>query len=199
MKDLRSGIEHLKQAKAHMSEANGIMSDCISRLKTLEEENEQMKAEIALIQPDDSCMEQPKDADGDAPCPSWAEGIPAPVDAEGHEIPLDTKVLYDSEGAKSKVFGYEFSTVTGRWTAEIEKLNGSAYYVTEGFRLAPPDSWEKLEKDAMGRACELAGSGHLRCGDCEWGKEGIGCQAMAWLEILKRAKKLAGIEEEEQR
>lgn len=59
------------------------------------------------------------------------------------------------------------------------------------------DSWEKLEEDAMGRACELAGSGNLRCGDCEWGKEGIGCQAMARLEILKRAKKLAGIEEEQ--
>ena len=60
----------------------------------------------------------------------------------------------------------------------------------------PADSWEKLEKDAMGRACELAGSGNLRCSDCEWGKEGIGCQVMARLEILKRAKKLAGIEEE---
>lgn len=57
------------------------------------------------------------------------------------------------------------------------------------------DSWEKLEEDAMGRACELAGSGHLKCSDCEWGKEGIGCQAMARLEILKRAKKLAGIED----
>lgn len=39
MKDLRSGIEHLKQAKAHMSKANGIMSDHISKLKALEEEN----------------------------------------------------------------------------------------------------------------------------------------------------------------
>lgn len=38
MKDLRSGIEHLKQAKAHMSKANGIMSDHISKLKALEEE-----------------------------------------------------------------------------------------------------------------------------------------------------------------
>lgn len=62
----------------------------------------------------------------------------------------------------------------------------------------PTDSWEKLEEDAMGRACELAGSGHLRCGDCKWGEEGIGCQAMARLEILKRAKKLAGIEGEAQ-
>ena len=58
----------------------------------------------------------------------------------------------------------------------------------------PADSWEKLEEDAMGRACELAGSGNLRCGDCEWGKEGIGCQAMTRLDILKGAKKLAGIE-----
>lgn len=59
----------------------------------------------------------------------------------------------------------------------------------------PDDSWDMLEKDAMRSACELSGSGHLRCGDCEWGKEDIGCQAMARLEILKRAKKLAGIEE----
>lgn len=44
MEDLRSGIEHLKQAKVHMSEANGIISDCISKLKALEEENAELKA-----------------------------------------------------------------------------------------------------------------------------------------------------------
>ena len=185
MEDLKSGIEHLKQAKAHMLQATWIMSDCISRLKRLEEENEQLKAELALIKPDDSYMEQPKDADGEAPCPSWAEGIPAPVDAEGHEIPLDTKVLYDSEGAKSKVFGYEFSTVTGRWTAEIEKLNGSAYYVTEGFRLAPPDSWEKLEEDANLSSRDYCEEHRLE--ECDYNMR---------VHLLARAKKLAGIEEE---
>ena len=45
MKDLKSGIEHLKQAKAHMSEANGIMSDHISKLKALEEEIVKAEAE----------------------------------------------------------------------------------------------------------------------------------------------------------
>lgn len=43
MKDLRSGIEHLKQAKAHMSKANGIMSDHISKLRALEEENAELR------------------------------------------------------------------------------------------------------------------------------------------------------------
>lgn len=46
MQDLKSGIEHLKQAKAHMSKANGIMSNCISKLRELEEENAELKAEL---------------------------------------------------------------------------------------------------------------------------------------------------------
>ena len=71
MEDLRSGIEHLKQAKAHMSEANGIMSGHISKLKALEEENAELKAELADwkgnaegFQPD-AYMKLPLDADGE--------------------------------------------------------------------------------------------------------------------------------------
>ena len=53
MEDLKSGIEHLKQAKAHMSKANGIMSNCISKLRELEEENAGLRAKLeALIQSD---------------------------------------------------------------------------------------------------------------------------------------------------
>ena len=68
MEDLKSGIEHLKQAKAHMSKANGIMSDHISKFKALEEENAQLKAELGglQIQPDASYMKLPLDADGAA-------------------------------------------------------------------------------------------------------------------------------------
>ena len=66
MEDLRSGIERLKQAKAHMREANGIMSDCISELKEIEEENVELKAEIAIIQPEDAYMKLPLDVDGAA-------------------------------------------------------------------------------------------------------------------------------------
>lgn len=58
MKDLKSGIEHLKQAKAHMSKANGSMSDHISKLKALEEENAELRDELDdwKTQPDDSYM-----------------------------------------------------------------------------------------------------------------------------------------------
>ena len=66
MEDLRSGIEHLKQAKAHMSEANGIMSNCISKLKSLEEENAGLRAKLEVfIQSDDAYMKLPVDADGE--------------------------------------------------------------------------------------------------------------------------------------
>lgn len=182
MKDLKSGIEHLKQAKAHMSKANGIMSNCISKLRELEEENAGLRAKLeAFIQSDDSYMKLPLDADG---------------------VPIRIGDKMDIDGEIAAVKGYQVSY-------KGDELQFIA--VTEGYRKTftlfgknrkhfkhdtmPSDSWEKLEKDAMGRACELAGSGNLRCGDCEWGKEGIGCQAMARLEILKRAKKLAGIEE----
>ena len=70
MKDLKSGIEHLKQAKAHMSKANGIMSNCISKLRELEEENAGLRAKLeALIQSDDSYMKLPLDVDGIAISP----------------------------------------------------------------------------------------------------------------------------------
>lgn len=49
MQDLKSGIERLKQAKAHMREANGIMCDCISELKEIEEENERLKDELSAL------------------------------------------------------------------------------------------------------------------------------------------------------
>ena len=179
MEDLRSGIEHLKQAKAHMSEANGIMNGHISKLKALEEENAELRAKLeAWIQSDDSYMKLPVDADGVPVC-------------------IGDKVNVD--GDAMTVLGYRL--YNGTLLLIVKKGDSNLTYTPKPseirhFKYARPDSWEKLEKDAMGRACELAGSGHLRCGDCKWGKEGIGCQAMARLEILKRAKKLAGIEEE---
>lgn len=123
-----------------------------------------------------------------------------PLDADG--VPIRVGDEMDIDGEIAVVRGYQVSY-------KGDELQFIA--VTEGYRKTftlfgknrkhfkhdtmPSDSWEKLEEDAMRSACELSGSGHLRCGDCEWGKEDIGCQAMARLEILKRAKKLAGIEE----
>lgn len=175
MEDLKSGIEHLRQAKAHMSKANGIMSNHISKLKELEEENAGLRAKLdAFSQSDDSYMRLPLDADG----------VPIRIG----------DVVYGNSGVARTVVCLRMSELGCK--VEMENMP----FLCEPDDLThkkpePADSWDMLEKDAMRSACELSGSGHLRCGDCEWGKEDIGCQAMARLEILKRAKKLAGIEE----
>ena len=188
MEDLRSGIEHLKQAKAHMSKANGIMSNCISKLKFLEEENAELRAKLA-------------DWEGNAEGFEPDAYMKLPVDADGIAIRPGDKIYFcgDPEGFALKCIAVGWPPCPVEFT-DWEETGTTAW--EEGLVFTHrqptpelPDSWAKLEEDAMGRACELAGSGNLRCGDCEWGKEGIGCQAMSRLEILKRVKKLAGIKE----
>ena len=79
---------------------------------------------------------------------NWYDNVPAPMDADGREIPLGTKVLYDLKGVEHKVLGYEFPTrYDGRWMVEIEMPSDQSFFVTECFRTTKPDSWELLEKD----------------------------------------------------
>lgn len=65
----------------------------------------------------------------------------------------------------------------------------------------PPDSWEKLEEDVMkATTCLYFGDveSTVKCWDCPHGFEqsGTPCWKNEYIDILKRAKKLAGIEEE---
>ena len=187
MKDLRSGIEHLKQAKAHMSEANGIMSDYISKFKALEEENAQLRSELGAlqIQPDSSYMKLPLDADG---------------------VPIRVGDEMDIDGEIAVVKGYQVSY-------KGDELQFIA--VTEGYRKTftlfgknrkhfkhdtmPVDSWEKLEEDAKKQSCSYFGLDvpPVLCDDCPHGQRQTGraCWQNARLDMLARAKKLAGIEE----
>lgn len=182
MLSLKAGIEDLKQAKTLMSEANHIMSDHISKLKTLEEENAGLRAKLeAFIQSNDSYMKLPLDADG---------------------VPIRIGDEMDIDGEIAVVKGYQVSY-------KGDELQFIA--VTEGYRKTftlfgknhkhfkhdtmPADSWEKLEEDAKKDACELAGKGGPDdCVGCKWFPMS-NCNEMARLEILKRAKKLAGIKE----
>lgn len=148
----------------------------------LKKENAELKAELA-------------DWKGNAEGFQPDAYMKLPLDADGVPIRIGDKM--DIDGDAMTVLGYRL--YNGTLLLIVKKGESDLTYTPKPseirhFKPEPADSWEKLEKDAMGRACELAGSGHLRCGDCEWGKEGIGCQAMARLEILKRAKKLAGID-----
>jgi hypothetical protein len=176
MEDLKSGIEHLRQAKAHMSKANGIMSDHISKLKALEEENAELRAKLeALIQSDDSYMKLPLDADG---------------------MPIRIGDKMDVDGEAMTVLGYRLHNGT---LFLIVKESGSIITYSpkpssvRHFKYVPPDSWEKLEEDASVGAQDYCAN---------W----LGIDIRKTLtsdddeafakDIIRRAKKLAGIEEE---
>lgn len=188
MDDLRNGIEHLKQAKAHMSETNGIMSNCISKIKALEEENAELRAKLeAWIQSDDLYMKLPLDADGIAIRP-------------GDKIYFNG----DPEGFALKCIA------VGCFPCPVEFVDWEETGTTaweEGlvFTHRQPtsksvDSWEKLENDAKKTSCSYASAprdedGLTTCDGCRFQKSESCYQEMT-LDVLKRAKKLAGIEDE---
>lgn len=77
--------------------------------------------------------------------------IQLPKDAEGREIPLDTKVLYGSGGTARNIVYWVYTVdsdlekeLGNCWRAVTDagrKLDPELMYLTE------PDSWEKLEED----------------------------------------------------
>ena len=182
MKDLKSGIEHLKQAKAHMSKANGIMSDCISQLKSLEEENAGLRAKLeAFIQSDDSYMK-------------------LPLDADGKPIHIGDKM--DVDGELMNMLGYRLHD--GKLLLIVKKAESNLVFTpnpsdVRHFKYEPHDSWEKLENDAKKTSCGYASAprdenGLTTCEGCRFQKTESCSQEMT-LDVLKRAKKLAGVDD----
>lgn len=183
MKDLRSGIEHLKQAKAHMSKANDIMSDHISKLKALEEENAELRAALddwkgnaEGFQPD-AYMKLPLDADG----------VPIRLKDWVWYVGIDAEITKDDPrqvvGFVSDLGMNGIYAVTRDYPDKAISPKMLTHRAPE-----PADSWEKLEEDA-----------NLGCRDyCE--KHRLEeCDYNMRVHMLARAKKLAGIEEEAQR
>lgn len=189
MEDLRSGIEHLKQAKAHMSEANGIMSGHISKLKALEEENAELKAELA-------------DWKGNAEGFQPDAYMKLPLDADGEPIRIGD-VLYSS-GNECRVVSITVKAdeaCVGVHTDEGAFLPSVNPKYLSRKKPEPADSWEKLEEDMMrGTSCRYfrGAESASDCWDCPHGTEQTGttCWRNERIDIMKRAKKLAGIEEE---
>lgn len=129
--------------------------------------------------------------------------IQLPKDADGREIPLDTKVLYGSGGTARNIV-YWVHTVDSDlekewgncWRAVTDagrKLDAELMYLTE------PDSWEKLEED-LGKIAnhqtEVVCPYYDReIKDCEGCKlEGYDCSCShAFLkDVMARIRKLRG-------
>ena len=129
--------------------------------------------------------------------PSWAKGVPAPVDADGEVVPLTTKVMYGDDGMEyegSLYRSFIWSSERGRWYfGAIGCTRGVA-----SLHLRRPDSWERLEEDVRnsenGSTCGYYGMEAKPCGeDCPAYKDlQIPCAAIALKNVLRRAKALAG-------
>ena len=192
MEDLKSGIEHLRQAKAHMSKANGIMSNHISKLKELEEENAGLRAKLeAFIHSDDSYMRLPLDADGE---PIHIGDVLYSRGNECRVVSITVKADEACVGAHTDD-GVFLPSVNPKYLSR-ENL--------EPLEPEPDDSWEKLEEDAAKEVCAYAGASfsivdqdRYSCTGCRF-DDCSNRKASCWLqmnsELMARAKRLAGAE-----
>lgn len=131
--------------------------------------------------------------------------IELPKDAEGREIPLDTKVLYNDDGECFEVNRFTYSVVQTmpglKWGVVFMNCRYDycgSFYLTPP---EPPDSWEKLEEDLdraakaeAFRACRYANDKMRPCNECRFlNKKGLRfCNGKALAEILDRIRKLRG-------
>lgn len=131
---------------------------------------------------------------------------PAPevLDADGVEIKVGDTVWHE-DGSELHVIGFgdaqngetmlavEYAAGPTKW-GEVRCLS-----VTH----TRPDSWEQLEEDARKGACEYAGAYLKRdtidsheCDGCRCDADGYGptCEQQMALDIVRRAKAIAGVE-----
>lgn len=120
---------------------------------------------------------------------AWAQGRPAPRDADGEVVPLDATELYTDEGEMVYVKRITF--------------NGFSWYVWDSggvYRLntlhrTEQDSWEKLEEDiqkvAESDVCGYFDKVYKPCGDCPARRTQDKCASVALQDVMLRAKALA--------
>lgn len=120
--------------------------------------------------------------------------VELPKDAEGHEIPLDTKVLYDENGNEYEVYYYKYSvrqTIPQRkW--QVVMMDCIVHDVSDLY--LTPDSWEQLEED-LNRAVEETNicmyfSESGTCLNCAIRDTRGGCPPKVLEHILDRIRKL---------
>lgn len=187
--------EHLEriEKQAEVMESFGDAAVGISsELDAMVQDNYQMEQQIEfLLETNDRLRKQ---LDSDA-------YMKLPLDADGVPIRIGDKVNVDGEAMT--VLGYRLHN--GELLLIVKKMESNITFTPKPsdvrrFKYTPSDSWEKLEEDATQQSCGYFGIDRTpaSCDDCPhgWEQTGRACWRNARLDILARAKKLAGIEEE---
>lgn len=131
--------------------------------------------------------------------------VELPKDTEGREIPLDTKVLYDSDGAEFFTDKLMYMRIIDKWWffGHFGSLTSTHRIEATKLHLTPPDSWEKLEKDLSivedfkgtpyldSPACAYTHNIGKSCGECKF-YGGTPCVGKMCADIASRIHKLRG-------
>lgn len=113
---------------------------------------------------------------------NWRDNVPAPTDANGIVVPLDTKELVH-KGETLDVYGFFYNIKLKDWFVEFLESD----IVSIG-ACTLPDSWESLEEDALKTPREYVEGRGIT-------DELGGLIATMTSDILRRAKALAGVTE----
>lgn len=113
--------------------------------------------------------------------------VEPPRDAEGREIPLSTRFLYDMEGNWFEVESFDYWPKCNDWFVRSRNEGNVSNIAADSVLLFPADSWEQLEHDAT-----LAPRDYLQARGIEEHKDGRIATMM--LDLVSRAKALAEME-----
>lgn len=115
------------------------------------------------------------------------QGVESPQDAEGREIPLNTKMLYKQDGEMVRVASFDYWPEYKKWYVQWYKDSFHDNDVASEMLLFPDDSWDQLEHDAT-----LAPRNYLQARGIEEHKDGRIATMMS--DLVSRAKALAEME-----
>lgn len=188
----------MKSMLWNMQTVVGAVPDMVRKNELLEKEKAELKAEIERLKSEvpGDCMSLPLDADG---VPIEVGEVVYYCDKESGEPKAGFgpfRVIDYDPHAQAVLLRYEKGGVDGygNYSESFESC--------ELLTHRKPDSWEKLEEDAkMVKACDYAHAprdeyGITVCRDCRFQKS-KSCRQEMILDMIARAKKLAGIEEQE--
>lgn len=126
---------------------------------------------------------------------NWYDNVPAPLDANGREVPLDTRELV-YKGETRDVLRIAYSVAIGRWVADLANTDEHPFLTN----CTLPDSWERLEEDARSGLCEYFGMGDSEdCKGCPAYDDRLSspCSSAMARDIIRRAKAIAGVDDNE--
>lgn len=198
----RDEVECMGRTLSRVKSVLSAAHDLVGKNERLEKEIRKLKGENAAL------MAELDDWKGNAEGFQPDAYMKLPLDADGEQIRIGD-VLYSS-GNECRVVSITVKAdeaCVGVHTDDgvfIPSVNPKYLSRKNPEPLEPehPDSWEKLEEDAMKTICDYASApldadGVPMCDGCRFEMCGP-CLVEKDLDMVKRAKKLAGIEEEAQ-